>query len=99
MTAAAATPICAIRHRTKGPTVLDPKAATAADQSTSATSAPRSSRIKNTIRHPTRRVETVETEEASPPTQRGKQQLGHPPQQGGMGSSTRGCGRQQDPAR
>src|SRR3954468_23984210 len=43
-TAATANPICAIRHRMKGPTVPDPKAAVAADQSMSATNAPWSSR-------------------------------------------------------
>src|SRR4051794_17451239 len=86
MTAAAATQICAIHHRMKGPTVPDPKAAAAAIRSTSATSAPRSSRVtraRSTTHHPTRGVETVETEEASPPTQRGKQQSGHPPAVGG----------------
>src|SRR3954469_11992331 len=71
-TAAAATPICAIRHRMQGPTVPDLKAAAAAAQSASATYAPQSSKAMCISKPPTRRLtrqnETVETEEASPPT-------------------------------
>src|SRR3954469_3943150 len=75
-TAAAATPICAIRHRMQGPTVPDLKAAAAAGQSTSATNAPQSSKATWIRKHPTRRLtrqnETVGTEEANLPHPKGK---------------------------
>ena len=79
-TAAAVTPICVIHLRMRGPTVPDPKAAAAADQPASAIYAPQSYRAarKHLTRRPTGTAETAKTEEASPPTQQGKQRPRHP---------------------